>query len=193
MIDRIQVPPEQEDALLIKKAQEGEVEAFGELYERYAPAIFRFIYSQTQHLLDAEDLTADVFLRAWAALPRYEDQGLAFSPFLFRIARNTLIDSRRKRRPVSELDDDEMMNLPDRLASEPSKLMESRAQHRQLVQILGQLREDYRTVLVLRFFNELSPDEISEVMGRSVGAVRVMQHRALSSLRKVIPSQNFEL
>jgi RNA polymerase sigma-70 factor (ECF subfamily) len=62
-----------------------------------------------------------------------------------------------------------------------------------LVSVLEQLREDYRTVLVLRFLNELSPEETSQVMGRSVGAVRVLQHRALSTLRKLIPSHGFEL
>ena len=191
MVDSIQDQSGQDDTLLIDKAKNGDVSAFGELYERYAAALFRFIYSQTFHRLDAEDLTADVFLKAWQALPRYQDQGFSFSPYLFRIARNTLIDSRRKRRLTQEISENAMMNIPDKIVSEPGALMSEKTQHDELVRILNQLREDYRTVLILRFFNDLSPEEISQVMGRSVGAVRVLQHRALSSLRKLIPSQSF--
>ena len=193
MINSIQKQPEQDDAQLIKRAQIGDVNAFGQLYERYAISIFRFIYSQTLDRLDAEDLTADIFLKAWQALPRYQDQGFSFSPFLFRIARNTLTDSRRKRNLTEEISENEMINIPENFYSEPSALVSSKIQHKELVQILSKLREDYRTVLILRFFNDLSPEEISEVMGRSVGAVRVLQHRALSSIRKLIPSKSFDL
>ena len=193
MVDSIQNHAEPDDALLIEKAQNGDSDAFGELYERYATSIFRFVYSQTAHRLDAEDITADVFLRAWRALPRYQDQGFSFAPFLFRIARNVLIDSRRKRRLTQDISEDEMMNIPDKTAYEPRVLLSAKTQHNDLVRILVQLREDYRTVLILRFFNDLSPEEIAQVMGRSVGAVRVLQHRALSSLRKLIPSQSFDL
>jgi len=193
MIERYHSTPEQEDALLIEKARNGDVDAFGELYDRYAASIFRFVYSQTTHRLDAEDITADVFFRAWQSLPRYKDQGFSFSPYLFRIARNALIDSRRKRTVTKEISEDEMMKIPDKIAAEPSTLLSTKTQHNELVRVLSQLREDYRTVLILRFFNDLSPEEISEVMGRSVGAVRVLQHRALSSLRKLIPTHGFEL
>jgi RNA polymerase sigma-70 factor (ECF subfamily) len=193
MIDHIQDLPTYEDASLIKEAKEGDVEAFGELYERYSESMFRFVYSQTSNRLDAEDLTADVFLRAWKSLPRYQERGFSFSAYLFRIARNVLIDNRRKRKPVDVVTEDEIMNFPDTISSDPSALLSTKMQHRELVGILDQLREDYRTVLVLRFLNELSPEETSQVMGRSVGAVRVLQHRALTSLRKLIPSQNFDL
>jgi RNA polymerase sigma-70 factor (ECF subfamily) len=193
MIDDFDSTPEQEDALLIEKAKRGDVDAFGELYDRYATSIFRFIYSQTLHRLDAEDLTADVFFKAWQSLPRYRDQGFSFSPYLFRIARNALIDTRRKRNLTKDISEDEMMKIPDKMASDPSAMLTSKIQHNELVGILAQLREDYRTVLILRFFNDLDPEEISEVMGRSVGAVRVLQHRALSSLRKLISSRGVDL
>ncbi len=152
MIDSIPNSPEQDDALLIERAQDGDVDAFGELYERYASTIFGFIYSQMLHRRDAEDLTAEVFLKAWLALPRYMDQGYSFSPYLFQIARNSLIDSRRKRRLTKDISEDEMMNIPDQRASEPSELLIENAKHKELVMILDQLREDYRVVLILRFF-----------------------------------------
>jgi RNA polymerase sigma-70 factor (ECF subfamily) len=181
-----------DDADLIKRAQKGKVEAFGVLYERYAATIFRFVYSQTLNRWDAEDMTADVFLKAWQALPQYQDQGFTFSPFLFRIARNTLIDSRRKRKITKEISEFEMRNIPEPLSSEPDSILSKETRHHELVSILNQLREDYRTVIILRFFIDLSPEEISHVMERSVGAVRILQHRALRALRKLIPPESID-
>jgi len=193
MIDSIQNQPEHEDAHLIQKAKDGDANAFGELYERYAEPVFRFIYSQTSDRLDAEDLSADVFFKAWRSLPRYEERGFSFSAYLFRIARNLLIDSRRSKKPVDPISEDELMNFPESMISNPSSVLAAKLQHKELVNVLSQLREDYRTVLILRFLNDLSPEETSQVMGRSIGAVRVLQHRALTSLRKTIPSQSFDI
>ena len=193
MVDQEMNLQEHEDAQLIQKAKNGDADAFGELYRRYADPVFRFIYSQTSNRLDAEDITAEVFLRAWRSLSRYKERGFSFSAYLFRIARNVLIDTHRKRKPVAEITEDEIVNIPDLMVPEPSAMLSAKIQHRELVTVMEQLREDYRTVLVLRFLNELSPEETSQVMGRSVGAVRVLQHRALSTLRKLIPAQGFEL
>jgi RNA polymerase sigma-70 factor (ECF subfamily) len=192
MVESIQGPHEHDDAQLIQQAKEGDADAFGELYERYADSLFRFVYSQTYNRLDAEDITAEVFLRAWRSLSRYKERGYSFSAYLFRIARNVLIDSRRKRKPVSMVSDDEVEHLPDVSNPEPSAILAIKMQHKELVSILDQLREDYRTVLVLRFLNEMSPEATAEAMERSVGAVRVLQHRALSSLRKLMPTQGFD-
>ncbi|HBY07675.1 MAG TPA: RNA polymerase subunit sigma-24 [Chloroflexi bacterium] len=193
MVDRSTDPIEHEDAMLIQRAKDGDADAYGELYERYANSVFRFVYSQTSNRFDAEDITADVFLRAWRSLSRYKERGFSFSAYLFRIARNVLIDRRRKQRPVAEISEDEVVNLPDMITPDPSLMFSAKIRHQELVSILAQLREDYRTVLVLRFLNELSPEETSQVMGRSVGSVRVLQHRALSALRKLIPAQGLEL
>ena len=167
MVDAVMNPEEHDDALLIQSAKDGNADAFGELYERYADSVFRFIYSQTSDRLDAEDITAEVFLKAWRSLSRYKERGYSFSAYLFRIARNVLIDSRRKRRPVSDITEEEIVNLPDVMLPEPSAMLSAKIQHRELVTVLDQLREDYRTVLVLRFLNELTPEETSQVMGRS--------------------------
>lgn len=188
----IQALSELNDARLIQLAKSGDADAYGELYERYAKTVFRFVYSQTSDRLDAEDITADVFLRAWRSLPRYKERGYSFSAYLFRIARNVVIDRRRKRKPVSVVSEDEVLNLPDALQAEPGTVVSTRMRHDELVRIMGQLREDHRTVLVLRFLNELSPSEVSQVMGRSVGAIRALQHRAVSALRQLIPAESFE-
>ena len=150
MTDSIQNQPEHEDAHLIQKAKDGDANAFGELYERYAEQVFRFIYSQMSHRLDAEDLSTDVFLKAWQSLDRYEERGFSFSAYLFRIARNLIIDSRRGRKPVDPISEDELMNFPESIISDPSTILAAKVQHKELVNILGQLREDYRTVLIFR-------------------------------------------
>ena len=104
-----------------------------------------------------------------------------------------MIDRRRRRQPVSELPDDELITRESSLESVPSTILTTKLQHKEMVKTLEQLREDYRTVLVLRFFNNLTTQETSDVMGRSTGAVRVLQHRALSTLRKLLPAQGFDL
>jgi RNA polymerase sigma-70 factor (ECF subfamily) len=189
MLEETSSTQELTDSMLIQKAKEGDADAFGDLYERYAESVFRFLYSQTSNRFDAEDITGDVFLRAWQSLPNYEERGFPFSAYLFRIARNVLIDRRRKRKPVSELPEDELTTGENTLDLEPSAILAEKLKHKEIVKTLGQLREDYRTVLILRFFNELTTEETSDVMGRSAGAIRVLQHRALSSLRKLLPAQ----
>jgi RNA polymerase sigma-70 factor (ECF subfamily) len=87
-----------DDAELIEYARKGAAEAFGELYERYVPSTFRFIYERVEDRTDAEDLTEEVFLRAWRSLPRYNKREADFSDFLLRITRNSLIDRNLKKK-----------------------------------------------------------------------------------------------
>lgn len=173
------------DASLVEQAQAGDAEAFGVLYERYAQRIFRFLFAQLSRRADAEDLTSDVFLRAWHSLPRYRERRFPFSAYLFRIARNVLIDHYRSSRYEGVLSTDDLNGFADGKASS-SEIVATKFEHQDLYKNLGELRENYRTVLVLRFLNELSPKETAQVMRRSEGAVRVLQHRALAALRKLI-------
>ena len=85
-------PDQRMDLELVRKAQDGEVEAFGQLYERHAQSIFRFVYSHIDNHSDAEDLTEEVFLRVWRAISNYREQGVPFIAFLIRIARNVIIE-----------------------------------------------------------------------------------------------------
>ncbi|MGE5223243.1 MAG: RNA polymerase sigma factor [Omnitrophica WOR_2 bacterium] len=179
--------PQQEigDNQLLKEAQGGDAEAFGLLYERYFLAIFRFLYAHLDSCLDAEDLAEEVFLRAWKALPGYHERGLPFSAFLFRIAHNVLIDHyRSSRRSETDLTVEEAF-LPD-YDSDPGDLAVTNLEGREIRRMMEQLREDYRTVLLARFISGLSPEETAQAMGKSVGAVRVLQHRALAALKKLM-------
>lgn len=175
---------------LIRQAQSGDSEAFGQLYEQYAPAVFRFLFAHLEDRLDAEDLTEEVFLRVWQALPGFQEQGAPFGGFLFRVARNALYDHYRRirRRPTTALAQDWQDDLqPDPAVSVPEHM------ERQTVRkALATLGDDHRQVLSLRFLAGLSPDETAAAMGRSAGAIRVLQHRALAALRKLLPGQNHE-
>ena len=177
--------PNADDIQLLKRAQEGDKEAFGDLYERYAQAVFRFLYAHLDNRLDAEDLTAEVFLRVWRSLPGYREQGIPFQALLFRIARNALIDLYRRSNHVEQAL--EMDDLPDLDGlTNPGDQVIIRSEYQKVREVLSKLKEDYRSVLVLRFFSGLSPEETALAMGRSPGAVRVLQHRALAAIRLVI-------
>ena len=173
------------EAHILKLAKQGDAEAFGQLYDVYAEYIFRFLYPQLPTRMDAEDLTSEVFLRAWRSLPKYQAQGYPFSAFLYRIARNLVIDHYRHAKRTGHRETD----LGDQIPNENSSLREvfsAQEEHQQLYAVVSKLKESYRTVLILRFLNGLSVKETAKIMKRSQGAVRVLQHRALLKMRTEI-------
>jgi RNA polymerase sigma-70 factor, ECF subfamily len=176
---------EAEETALLKQAKEGCAEAFGEIYGCYAPRIFRFLYAQLNDRLDAEDLTEEVFFKTWKALPDYQQKGAPFSAFLYKIASNTLVSHLRGKTRSNghlSLDEREIADYIPDLADHYS----SKAEHIQLRQSLSKLKKEYQTVLVSRFISELTTVETARIMKKSPGAVRVLQHRALAALRKII-------
>jgi RNA polymerase sigma-70 factor (ECF subfamily) len=171
-----------DDIQLLKIAQEGNTEAFGAIYERYAEKVFRYLNAHLGNALDAEDLTEEVFIRVWRSLPDYRERGTPFLSFVFRVARNALIDHyRRERRVVGQLSADEVMVADHKPG--PVEIVGQQMEQQELREALEGLREDYRNVLILRFLSDLSPEDTAHAMGRPAGAVRVLQHRALAALR----------
>lgn len=178
-----------DDAQLLSIAKNGEAEAFGALYERYADPIFRFLYARLDNRLDAEDLTEEVFLRFWRSLPRYYDKEFPVAAFLFRVAQNALIDHHRRSGRIAQnvsIEDGQFQDLGPGTAEKASQNIK----HQELRDMLEELREDYRNVLVLRFLNDLSIEETAQVMDRSAGAIRVLQHRALAAIRKLMDKKD---
>jgi len=171
------------DERLVERAKSGDAEAFGQLHDRYAESVFRFLYSRLNNRMDAEDLFGEVFLRTWNSLPRYKSQGLPFSAYLFRIARNLLIDHYRKSNSEKHIDTQDI-KASEVLQVSPYERLVTKQEIEELKDTLSLLREDYRDVLVMRFISGLSPEETAKAMGRSSGAVRVLQHRALKALRR---------
>ena len=169
------------DAALVKAAQAGDASAFGQLYERYRDPVFRYCLSRTGAKHEAEDLVADVFIRAMEALDRYEDRGLPFVAYLFRIARNAAIDKSRRTRPDMSID--ELVNHPEsgqNVEAEAARSIERDV----LFNAMSKLKPDYREVLLLRFVEGYGAADVGRMTGRSEGAVRTLQHRAIDRLRK---------
>lgn len=174
-----------EDIRLIQMAKDGDAEAFGVLYERHSQRVFRFLYAHLDNHQDAEDLMEEVFMRVWHSISGYHEKGVPFLAFLFRIARNGLIDHYRRSKQSQNLTSIDELSLSD-YQPEPGEALATTLEYQEVRQVLGKLREDYRTVLVLRLLSDLSPEETAQVMQRSTGAVRVLQHRALLAMRDLL-------
>lgn len=168
---------------LVLRAQGGDEAAFAAIYRAYAPRLLRYLRHEAGDLDVAEELMQRTFLRAIEALPAYERRpGIPFAAWLFRIARNATIDERRRAHPVAI---EAAAALPS-LRAGPADLAERALDRRDLLRALDSLPPDQHDVLVCRFFAELSPSETARVMGRSDGSVRVLQHRAIAALRRLL-------
>lgn len=170
---------------LIDRAAGGDREAFGVLYERNSLRVFRHAYFLTGNSALAEDITAQTFLKALEAIHRYEHRGVAFKSWLLRIACNLVINHRKSSKNNGH------SSLPDTL-EEPSAFYSPEASAQMKADgelVWGQVRKlspEQRQVVVLRFLDDLSYADIAELLGKSVGAVRVLQFRALRNLRSLI-------
>ena len=167
----------------IEKAIKGEASAFGLLYDKYQPQIYRFIYLKVGHREEAEDLTHQVFLKTWGSISRYDFQGFPFSSWLYQIARNQVIDYyRTKKTKITfeeiieiETDDDSLAEAIDNeLTIEKVK---------SAIACLGNEQQD---VIILRFIEDLSLQEVASILEKTQGAVKLLQHRAIKNLRKAM-------
>lgn len=170
---------------LIKRAKSGDKKAFAELYQKYNLIIYRYILAQVGSPQDAEDLTTEVFIKAWNSLDTYADQGYTYGSFLFRVARNTIIDFVRNQKKENILDIETPFWLQDD-SDLPSDILSKKEDYQKLYESINRLPDDYKEVLILRFFSDLSVAETAEFMNRSSGAIRILQHRALNALRSII-------
>jgi RNA polymerase sigma-70 factor (ECF subfamily) len=172
---------EGQESILVKRAVSGDSSAFASLYEIYIDDVYRFILHRVGHEQTAEDLTSQVFLKAWDKLGRYEIRGLPFGAWLFQIARNSVIDYYRTYKetlPLEHLNSDPAVNV--------AKEVEKQLEGEWLRTVLQHLTEDQREVLVLKFINGLKTQEIAQVMGKRQGAIRALQMRALQALAEIL-------
>ncbi|MDO8614958.1 MAG: sigma-70 family RNA polymerase sigma factor [Dehalococcoidia bacterium] len=185
---RRSVPAQTDDEALIGLAASGDREAFGDLYERYAVKVFRHAYFLTGEVALAEDLTAQTFLNAMQAICRYESRGVPFVAWLLRIAGNLVINYRKSHKNNGHAP------LPDTLEAtgsfySPEASCEVAVDGERVWQEVRKLSQEQRRVIVMRFVDDLSYPDIAQVLGKSVGAVRVIQFRALSNLRHLLDGE----
>ncbi len=164
---------------LVKRAQKGDKSAVAQLYKTYSQRIYRYIAYRVSSTTDAEDLTAEVFVKMVEGLRTYRWTGAPFESWLYSIASARVIDFRRRvaRRPQSELD--ESLDDDDLL---PEEQLQESQEIEALRHALQKLSDEQQSVLVLRFIERKSHQEVADIIGKSVSAVKSMQHRALVEL-----------
>lgn len=172
------------DAILAESAK-CDAGAFGELYERYYVRVYRYIYHRVGHTSDAEDITALVFMKALEALPSYRPRHNGFAPWLFRIARNAVVDHYRRRRKQNPLDAFEH-HAAD---ADPIGHVLGRERQAELHSLMTELSSDQRDVVLMRYAADLSFPEIAATLGKKEPAVRMLLHRGLRKLKAVMDDE----
>jgi len=158
-------------------------EAFGRLYDIHVDRVYRHIYYRLGNEQDAEDLTQQVFLKAWQAIPRYKKTASPFVAWLMTISHNLVVDSYRTRKDTAYL---EAEILADGPASNPEQAAERTLEQQRLRRAILELSSDEQQVVILRFIEGFQFSEIASVLKKKEGNVRVILHRALVRLRTIL-------
>ena len=176
---------ESEDEVLARRAR-SEAAAFAELYDRYLQPVWRYVRSQVPDHATAEDLTAQIFFKTFVSASTYRGEG-SYRSWIFQIARNTLTTWKMKR-PRSEVPVDEIHDPePIDLAPAPSGLPEEKEVVRETVKSLPDAQQE---VIELRYWKDLSIEEIADQTRRSTGAVRQLLHRARKRLERKLTGRD---
>lgn len=176
-----------EKILLLKLKMTKSPEAFGELYDLYQDRIYRFILFKIGNNEEAKDLTAETFLRCWNHINQNKPI-VNLNALLYSIGRNLVIDFYRKRKAEKEISEEIIEIIPDAKAEKVLNNIEIKSESEAVFRALDQIEGRYKEILILKFIDELTNKEISEIMGMSSGNVRVLQHRAMEALKKILNS-----
>ncbi len=169
---------------LVHRAINGDPEAFGDLYVQHLDKIYRYVAYRVGNERRAEDLTEQIFLKAWEAIGDYKPRGHPFSSWLYRIAHNAVVDHYRATKEETSLES-VAFSLADDSPGPEDRLMKKR-EVSSLLEALRQLSEEKQELIILRFVEGLSHARVAEILNKSEGACRVMQHRALASLSEIL-------
>lgn len=169
--------------LLVSQAQAGDTEAYGEIYDLLVDRIYRFIYFKTGKSEEAEDLTEQTFLKAYESLNNFKNQGLPFEAWIFRIARNLVIDHYRSKKRFIDLEEIEELagnNLP------LDEWVGIKITYQAVLEVIKKLPAAYQEIIILKFIEEKENEEISIYLNKPVDQIRVLQSRALKALRRLL-------
>jgi RNA polymerase sigma-70 factor (ECF subfamily) len=171
---------------LVRRAQDGDAEAFGELYDHYVTMVHRYVYARVGDRALAEDVTSETFVRALRRIDSLSFQGRDVGAWLVTIARNIVRDhvkSSRFRLEVSTAD----MRDADRTTDGPEDAVVAHLTNQQLLECVQQLGSEQQECIVLRFLHGLSVSETAAIMGKKEGAIKALQHRAVRRLAALLP------
>ena len=170
---------------LIKSAVGGDSSAFGTLYDHYQPMIYRFVLVKVGRREEAEDLTHQVFLSAWQNIKRYKNLGHPFSSWLYQIARNQVVDYYRSSKKDISLDDGDPESFISSIATEQMDISVKLAMEK-VYAAIKKLSPDHADVVMLRFVEDVSLRDTAKALKKTEGAIKLMQHRAIKELRKML-------
>ena len=172
---------------LVDQAVAGDAAAFGALYDRFVAPVYRYFYYRTREQSEAEDLTEQVFLKAWQAIGKFRWHGRPFLAWLYRLAHNTHTDHVRRRRPTVPLDREQYRpaSAEQEAASELMQTLDADLLRR----AMGRLTPEQRQVIILRFAEGLDTSQIARVLDEQEPAIRGLQMRALQWLRQALDAE----
>jgi len=169
-----------EDILLVKQFQSGQTESFGQLYDKYINKIYNFIYFRTHHQQTAEDITSLVFTKVLEKISSFNTQTGTFQAWLYRIAKNTVIDHYRTKKVTSELESILDLGLTDKEIEN----IDSKDKLAKVIELLKDLTSEQRDIVVMRVWDGLSYREIGEILGKSEDSCKVMFSRTIKKIRE---------
>lgn len=171
---------------LVERAQAGEAEAFGRLYDQYSDTVYRYIYYRVGGKATAEDLTSETFLRALRRIGTFTWQGRDFGAWLVTIARNLVADHFKSSRFRLEVTTGEMLDANEVERSPEESVLESLS-NAALLDAVRRLNPQQQECVTLRFLQGLSVAETARVMGKNEGAIKTLQYRAVRTLARLLP------
>jgi len=172
--------------MLVQRAIGHDAEAFGRLYDMHVDRVYRHIYYRVGNEADAEDLTQQVFFKAWQAIGKYKKMASPFVAWLMTISHNLVVDFYRTRKDRAYL---EVEILADDSAPSPERATEASFEQQRLRRAILQLGSDEQQVVILRFMEGFEFAEIASLMKKKEGNVRVILHRALVKLRNILEKE----
>lgn len=179
------------ERILLYRVRRGDAEAFSPLYDEYVDKIYRFVYLKVATAHDAEDITAETFLKVWHYI-RDGKKVKYFQALLYMTARNLVIDFyRRKGLGGASIEEAEIV-VADRSDLTLEEKMDLKIDLSRIEESLRQLKDAYREVIILHFLNELSVKEIAAILEASPGSVRVLLHRGVKALKGLLAGKNAE-